>query len=282
MIRLPRLVALISAVTALVTFTIAEPGAGAASSTPGSVPVVFVHGFYANKCPGLNVATAMAGPTAELKAAGWTGSLDVVAYYACDQGGTRIGSDTVDTPIGTIARQLANYIYATYTSRGQTVDIVAHSMGGLVARTALAFTKSKVRGFPPSLLVNRAVTFSTPFAGVGPSTIQAVPGLLGTRQATQVTTGSTLLERLAKDGAPSGSGGTSWLVIGSSGGCDVVPGASAVGLTGAVQLLYTGCWSHVQYLTDATKTRSYPAYLNGTAATAYGPLTLMYIFFALA
>jgi triacylglycerol esterase/lipase EstA (alpha/beta hydrolase family) len=275
-----RLFALLSALALLLTFSVAVPGASA-SSGAGSAPVVFVHGFYANKCPGLDVAAAMAGPVAELKAAGWTGRLDVVSYYACDQGGSRIGSDTVDTPIQTIGQQLANYLYDTYTSHGQTVDIVAHSMGGLVVRAALDYTKAQAAGFPPSLLVKHVVTFSTPFAGVGPSTIQAVPGLAGTFQATQVSAGSTLLQRLANQGSPTGSGGTAWLAIGSSGGCDVVPGASAVGLSGALQILYTGCWSHIQYLTNATATRSYPAYKNGTSTMAYGPLVLMALFFAL-
>jgi triacylglycerol esterase/lipase EstA (alpha/beta hydrolase family) len=282
MIRSSRLVALISALAALFAITVSVPGASAGTGAASSVPIVFVHGFYADKCPGLNVATAMAGPTAELKAIGWTGTLDAVSYYACDQGGSRIGSDTVDTPIGTIARQLANYIYDTYTSHGQTVDIVAHSMGGLVARTALDFTKLQVSGFPPSLLVKRVVTFSTPFTGVGLSTIQAVPGLAGTYQARQVASGSYLLQRLSNAGPPAGTGGTDWLVIGSSGGCDVVPGPSAVGLPGALQILYTGCWSHVQYLYDATATRSYPATKNGTATAAYGPLVLMALFFTLA
>lgn len=282
MIRLSRFVALISALAVLLALTVSVPGASAGTGAARSAPVVFVHGFYANKCPGLNVASAMAGPTAELKAIGWTGRLDVVAYYACDQGGTRIGSDTVDTPIQTIAKQLANYIYSTYTAHGQAVDIVAHSMGGLIARTALDYTKSQAAGFPPSLLVKHVVAFSTPFTGVGPNTIQAVPGLAGTFQAGQVSTGSSLLKTLSNDGAPAGSGGTNWLVIGSSGGCDVVPGASAVGLPGALKILYTGCWSHVQYLSDATATLAYPALKNGTATRAYGPLVLMALFFALA
>ena len=281
MFRLVRLGALISALAVLLAITVTVPGASAGTAAQTSVPVVFVHGFYQDNCPGLNVSSAMGGPKMELQAGGWTGNLDVVSYYACDQGGSRIGSDTDDTPIQTIAKQLANYLYKTYSSRGQTVDLVAHSMGGLVARTAIEFTESKATGFPPYLRVQRVVTFSTPFRGVGPSTITAVPGLAGTVQASEVSTGSSLLQSLTSGGAANASGGTSWLVIGSSGGCDIVPGRSAVAMPGALKIRYTGCWTHVQYLTNWTQTRSYGAYKNGTATMAYGPLELMRLFLTL-
>jgi len=279
MFRFLRFVAPFLALVLGFTVTVAVPGASAGTAAPTATPVVFVHGFFANKCPyGLDVASAMSGPTRELATAGWTGRLDVVSYYNCDQGGTRIGSDSTNTSIQTIAAQLAYYIYRTYTSRGQTVDIVAHSMGGLIVRAALAYTAALASGFPSALLVDRVVAFSAPFTGVGPSTIQAVPGLPGTYQATQVSTGSAFLQSLAKAGPATGVGGTDWLVFGSSGGCDIVPGGSAIAMPGALQVLYTGCWTHTQYLTDFTTTRSFPAYLNGSATTAYGSLQLMRIF----
>lgn len=279
MFRLLRRAALASAVTLALSLTVGVP---AASAGPAQldVPVVFVHGFYNDTCPsGLNVTSAMFGPLLDLTVTGWTGDLDVVSYYACDQGGSRIGSDTVNTPIQTIAAQLAAYIFATYSSRGQEVDIVAHSMGGLVARAAIEYTASHVSGFPPYLLVKRVVTFSTPFAGVGPATINAVPGLAGTYQAAQVLAGSSFLQSFERAGAAPAGNGPDWLTIGSSGGCDLVPGASAVALAGAAfQVLYTGCWSHVQYLLNFTLTRSFGAILNGTPTLAYSPIELMRIF----
>ena len=261
----------------LLAATISAPSASA-SSAAKAIPVVFVHGFYPDQCPdGLKVSSAMSGPTGELRDKGWTGALDVVSFYACDHGGSRIGKDTTDTSIRRIGSQLAHYIYRTYTENGQAVDIVAHSIGGLAARVAIKFTRAHLLGFPPSLLVNRVVTFSTPYNGVTRSAIREVPGLPGTRQARQIRVGSSFLSYLATHGDLAG---TRWLVIGSSGGCDIVRGASAVGVPHALRLRYTGCWSHNQYLYDATSTRSYPAYRDGVLTMAYGPLKQMAMFLA--
>jgi triacylglycerol esterase/lipase EstA (alpha/beta hydrolase family) len=265
----------VAALTVAVTGNSPNAFAGPAEK---AIPVVFVHGFFPDKCPdGLNVTSAMSGPTGELTDKGWTGALDVVAFYECDHGGTRIGSDTTDTSIRRIGAQLARYIYRTYTAVGQMVDIVAHSIGGLAARVAIKYTAARMRGFPPSLLVNRVVTFSTPYKGASRSAIREVPGLPGTRQAREIREGSSFLASLATHGSVAG---TQWLVIGSSGGCDIVRGASAVGAGHAVRLRYTGCWSHIQYLYDATATRSYRAYRDGVLTMAYGPLKEMAIFLA--
>jgi triacylglycerol esterase/lipase EstA (alpha/beta hydrolase family) len=272
-----RRTAVAPALAALLAVAISVPPASAVSGQR-TTPVIFVHGFFADVCPtGLRVASAMSGPTAELADDGWTGALDVVSYYACDQGGTRIGSDTANTSIRRIGAQLAGYIYRTYTRHDRPVDIVAHSIGGLAARTAIKFTADHARGFPPALLVDRVVTFSTPFAGVDRTAIRAVPGLRGTREARQVRMGSAFLRDLA--GRPVAPG-TRWLVIGSSGGCDLVHAASALAVPGALRIRYTGCWSHTDYLSDATATRSYPAYRDGVRTRTYGPLKQMSMFLA--
>jgi pimeloyl-ACP methyl ester carboxylesterase len=241
-----------------------------------------VHGFFADQCPvGLDVDSAMSGPVDQLSSTGWTGSEDVVSYYDCDSGGDRIASDTTDTSIRRIAKQLAGHIYDRYSSHGQTVDLVAHSMGGLIVRAALYWTQRHSRGFPAKLLVRRVVTFSTPFAGIAAGTASSVPGLSGTYQGTQVITGSRFLTNLGS-AAPQGDGGTTWLVIGSSGGCDLVPGSSATALDGATQVLYSGCWSHTQYLVPQPASRLSAVTVDG--GTVYrgvaAPLVLMGDFLA--
>lgn len=275
--------AVAAAVVAILLACVLARPAGAATQPPSSVPVVFVHGFYADHCPspGLNVTTAMSGPVKQLTSAAWQGRRDVVSYYACDVGGTRIGSDTTNTPIETIAAQLATYVYTTYTAHGQTVDVVAHSMGGLVIRAALLLTQQHAAGFPASLLVRRVVTFSTPHNGIAASTTSSVPGLTGTYQGKEVVTGSTFLQKLAAGGVPQGSGGTTWLVVGSSGGCDLVPGASATALAG-VRMNYTGCWSHVQYLLNPGSTAKYAAWVNSSYLSTGNPLYAMYVFLSAA
>jgi pimeloyl-ACP methyl ester carboxylesterase len=283
MIRLSRFVALISALALLLAVTIAVPGASAGTTSSPSIPVVFVHGFHHDNCAkaAFNVTSAMSGPMIDLSQTGWSGRLDPVSYYACDQGGSRIGSDTVNTPIETIAAQLANYIYRTYSAPGHTVDIVAHSMGGLIARAAVEYTESHAPGFPPFLLVKRVVAFSTPYNGLSPAVIYSVPGLAGTYQASQMFSGSSFLQSLQRGGAADGTGGTDWLTVGSSGGCDFVSGSSATSLPDALRVSYSGCWSHWQYLFCYATTRSYPAYINSYATTTYGSLDLMRIFLSL-
>ena len=72
------------------------------------------------------------------------------------------GKATNDRPIQDIAADLANYIDA----QGKPVDIVAHSMGGLITRVALLGSAQGWEGFPPKLDVNNVVTLSTPHRGV--------------------------------------------------------------------------------------------------------------------
>jgi surfactin synthase thioesterase subunit len=47
------------------------------------------------------------------------------------------GAATNDRAIQDTARDLAHHIHSDYTSRGRPVDVVAHSMGGLITRVAL-------------------------------------------------------------------------------------------------------------------------------------------------
>ena len=59
-----------------------------------------------------------------------------------------------------------NYVDSDYTNKGKPVDIVGHSMGGLIARVALLGSAQGWEGFPPKLNVDNVVTLSTPHQGV--------------------------------------------------------------------------------------------------------------------
>ncbi|WP_345943030.1 hypothetical protein [Streptomyces sp. SID2119] len=65
-----------------------------------------------------------------------------------------------------MAKKFANHISTNYTKRGIKVDVVAHSMGGLVVRAALHYTHKRAPGFPKKLYIEDIVTLGTPHAGI--------------------------------------------------------------------------------------------------------------------
>ncbi|HYV00871.1 MAG TPA: hypothetical protein VEM93_00790, partial [Actinomycetota bacterium] len=71
-------------------------------------------------------------------------------------------SHSADTPLEHLGYHLAWYIYDHYTVDGQTVDLVGHSMGGLIIRYALTKAEEHDPDFPPGLLVEDIVTLETP------------------------------------------------------------------------------------------------------------------------
>lgn len=66
-----------------------------------------------------------------------------------------------------MAAALANRIYEDHTSKGETVEIVAHSMGGLISRVALLGSAKGWAGFPDARLkVDDIATLATPHQGI--------------------------------------------------------------------------------------------------------------------
>ncbi|MFC7309240.1 esterase/lipase family protein [Streptomyces monticola] len=109
-----------------------------------------------------------------LRSWGWTGEIRTYGYYSsnenCDleyvernpempPGGDR------DTPLTELARFLAHDIYAKYSSQGKSVDVLAHSMGGLIIQSALTEVSKGNPDFPPYLYVEDVVTLSSPHGG---------------------------------------------------------------------------------------------------------------------
>jgi pimeloyl-ACP methyl ester carboxylesterase len=145
-------------------------------------------------------------------------SMTTIGYY---QGGDRNRCDvmigdltgaTNDKPIQDVARDLARYIDASYTSKGRPVNIVAHSMGGLVTRVALLGSAQGWEGFPSKLDVDNVVTLSTPHRGV------AHPGANDDRQWQQMDPESGFMKRLHANGSGLGDAwadGTDWSLVGS-------------------------------------------------------------------
>lgn len=144
----------------------------------------------------------------------WHGPVHMVGYYRGDAEScsTRIANADTSTSLRDIGAQLAWDIYVRYARKGQSVDIVGHSMGGLIARVAVWGTQLKRPGFPPFIYVEDAVTLGTPHAGVTAGWVQ---GCRAT-QCVQMRPGSAFLRTLAATGRnPQSAQGTDWTLIGS-------------------------------------------------------------------
>lgn len=87
-------------------------------------------------------------------------------YPAC-QGYYDGNEQTNNEDIRHIACRFYWYVYENYTSRGLPVNILAHSMGGIIAKWALSeAAQQNTAQFPYPLLVYNVVTLSTPFQGI--------------------------------------------------------------------------------------------------------------------
>ena len=185
----------LTAVLALILFGLAVPAADG--------QMLLVHGYgdaeAGKDCNGSTWKNALAhGPA----------SMTTIGYYEGDRCDVRIGSASNETPIQDIAKNLAWYIHDT----GRPVDIVAHSMGGLIARVAVLGSAQGWDGFPPKLDVDDVVTLGTPHQGV------ARPSAHDDRQWAQMTPGSGFLERLHESGL---GNGVDWSLVGSRGDATV-------------------------------------------------------------
>jgi hypothetical protein len=147
------------------------------------------------------------------------------------------GGHTADVRIEHLGYHLAWDIYDRYSKRDKAVDVVAHSMGGLIIRYALMQTALHSKEFPPYLLVEDVVTMGTPHGG------SRLPES-ATVEDQQMKQKSPFLNRLARYGyLPVGRGGTDWMTMGS--GADKLVSAdsasgSAVDATGKRVSRYIG------------------------------------------
>jgi triacylglycerol esterase/lipase EstA (alpha/beta hydrolase family) len=219
-ISAPRPVRVIAAaVGAALILALAAPKASAADTQ-----ILFVHGYgsaaQGKDCNGSTWKNAL---RYYQRAGGRErSSMTTLGYYAGTEPGEcdvliGDGAATNDRPIDDIAQDLADYIYGGYTSQGKPVDIVAHSMGGLISRVALlgsahGWTAPNGEQFPPKLNVDDVVTLGTPHQGV------SNPSAHGDVQWRDMAPGSALIGGLHEDDRgldDAWASGTEWSLIGS-------------------------------------------------------------------
>lgn len=269
-----RLLPLLAVPLVAVLFASFAPVARAwTSPDKATTPILFVHGYNNSLgCPSVDEAmwNALKGDLVE---DGWTGPKRAIGFYSCD---TNVASnDWLDqygshskyyatspcsplcstheygtaghlshnrnTDLRHLAYHLAWFIYENYSKHGQSVQIVAHSMGGLIVRWMLYAEQNKStigQGlFPPKLYVQDVYTVSTMHNGV----IYAFVG--STWQAEQMQSGSSFINAINANSSgrdPQATDGTDWTTMGNypADADFVVSDTSAVHMDGGHKLLY--------------------------------------------
>lgn len=191
----------------------------AADTADKDTDILLVHGYGSN-CAAMNKAKNYFEDER-----GHDGAVKTLGYYAnekkSDCTDTFKDDATTNTDIQYVARDLAKYVYKHYTKQDKPVNIVAHSMGGLVTRVALLGSGQHWDdpNFPDKRLnVPNAVTLSTPHQGVIDTDKH------GTDQWQQMDPDSSFMTRLDRSDSKlngdwncGGSGGctTDWTLVGS-------------------------------------------------------------------
>ncbi|WP_197287836.1 PGAP1-like alpha/beta domain-containing protein [Streptomyces apocyni] len=185
-----------------------------AASTPSrnnskNEDVLLVHGYDPVWAAKFDCKDYFKDVITGLKKANWKGKIRGVAFYKddwnCD---FRISKGSRDTGLKTLGKALANKIYKDYTSKGKSVDLVGHSMGGLIIQAALTGVAKKESGFPKKLFVEDVVTLGTPHAGTNWGWGHSY------QQTKDMRKKSSLIKWLRNN--PQSTQGTDWTAIGSN------------------------------------------------------------------
>ena len=234
-------------------------------------PVLFVHGLDAFGGAGNDCSATFGRMISQLRAWGYSGPLATVKYYhgdtncstTLDAAGShssffqrtdahQYGSHDMDGDIRHLAYHLAWTIYNQYSSKGITVDLVGHSMGGLIIRSMLRYNQENNASFPPYLYVEDVTTLGTPHSGSGYASWCG-----WAFQCNQMATGSSYLSDLATNAKnPQGDGGTDWTNVGSySDGVVSQTSATAMDASHKVRYLSSMGIGHSDFMNDTSDVR---------------------------
>ncbi|MEV4008025.1 hypothetical protein [Actinomadura sp. NPDC049753] len=192
------------------SLTAAQIAAGATrvGGDSANTPVYLIKG-YRQKVTDTGCADKWSSAVKAMRGWGWTGKFHRVGYYSTDdpKNCVRIAKGSTDTSIKDLGRKLAQNIYKNYSSKGQTVDIVAHSMGGLVARAAIAGYARHEPGWPPKLLIQDVVTLGTPHQGA------IVSAFCSSDKQCREMSGTNSFMNWIGTQLPQADGGTDWTLV---------------------------------------------------------------------
>ncbi|WAZ19978.1 lipase family protein [Streptomyces cinnabarinus] len=210
-----------------IAFVAAAPANAAPARSNGRGTVIFVHGFDPDGTAATNCREYWSSAINYFKSKRYTDSqLKTYSYYKNKSGSDGCtwrykdsgGYGTRDTSLTAVARSFANRVYNSYSSApygGQKVDVVAHSMGGLVVRAALYHVKKGTDGFPPYLYIEDVVTLGTPHNGASGGQLALCNAAYGfPAQCKQMAQGSDFLDNLPVTPSKSAMG-TDWTAVSS-------------------------------------------------------------------
>lgn len=193
---------------AITALTVTPASAAPSRSTGSGNRVIFVHGFApAGKHDCTDYFSAARAHFTSKK---WKGNLLTFGYYKGNKRCSYNANGSRDTSLKTVAKTFANYAYKNYSKKNIKLDVVAHSMGGLVVRAALYHTARGTAGFPPYVYVEDVVTLGTPHGGTNWGS--ACKGIW--QQCADMKPGSAFLKSLPST-MPNSRMGTDWTTISS-------------------------------------------------------------------
>jgi hypothetical protein len=244
--RLTAAVALVALATVAFGATACQPS----RTTDRSHVVVMLHGWEALG-RGTDCNSTFGSLSSSLRNRGFTGAMVTVGFYDTDKNCNvnlrDWGSIANTSSWEDLSKALSTYLFRTYTSKGITVDLVGHSMGGLIIRGAVFGSSHHDAGFSAPLLVEDAITLAGPHDGAAWYTTACLWG-----QCSGLKPGSSEIKWVQQDGNPQGAQGTEWTVFGSTAD-QVVPADSALDMAvpAAQKVEYTNL-GHSDYMGDST------------------------------
>ncbi|MYR97516.1 MULTISPECIES: esterase/lipase family protein [unclassified Streptomyces] len=185
----------------------------------------------------------------------WKGNLLTFGYYTNNKNCSYNVGGSRETPIKDVAKKFANHVSKNYTEKGIKVDVVAHSMGGLVVRSALHYTHKRAAGFPKKLYIEDVVTLGTPHAGITPSRATLCGNA---RQCKDLKAGSAFLKALPSkmpSTTKNGNMSTDWTTI-SSYNDGTVSESSGVAGTANHEVQYKAGINHGELITTTSGTHT--------------------------
>ena len=230
------------------------PACPVSTSPPGrgdsfNEPILFVHGYELDFMgSGGFDCNAWYWPEtlSEYQYGSWPtttrSKLRTIGFYNNDRNCDTYFSQRADheVPIQELGRRLAWRIWDDYSRFGVSVDVVAHSMGGLILRAALTGNQQNLSGWPPYIYVEDAVSELSPHGGT------EVAFVCVTRQCRDMWPNSAFL--VWCDDNPQGDGGTDWTLFGADDD-DVVPAPKAINMVAGHKVVYhTGGTYQVEHM----------------------------------
>lgn len=273
-----RLLAFFVAVLGLLAASVVVAPAAHARTDNKTDPILFVHGYDPWGTP--TSSCDMWGPMeSTLNSLGFGGAPKVtVGYYdnqvQCDLSVIPHGNpNTHHAPSGGVHDRYVNIEHLGYEFAwmvadnygSQTVDVVAHSMGGLVVRYALAQVDNNHPDFPSTLNVDDVTTFGTPHGGSG------YASWCWTTQCGDMSYGSSFLSWLDTYGSnPQVGAGTDWTAVGSYDD-GVISESSAVDMDADHKVLYRGSANigHGDYYTATSLSSTADVYYQDYGGSWY-------------